>query len=330
MMKKSILGLDLGGSNLFSVAFDQKDHSIILENKVDTNAKKGFEYVIQLISTQIENLINQLSEKEYEVSSIGLAIPGIVNFKTGLVIKAPNLQWENINLLANLKIPEEYKKKLILVNDVNAGLYGELSNFKQKPEIAISYFCGTGVGGAIAFNGKIFSGINGYAGEVGHLTIKINGKKCLCGRKGCLEAYIGKWALNKKINKAIKNRTKTLLRKMIDYDLRKTPIKSSTLLKAYTKGDSFTRKLLEKYYSYYLAVGISQSVNLLNPEIVILGGGIMEALGKYLLPYISEYLEKFSIQAPKLVLSKLGDYAGTLGAALYAYDKLKKKKTEEF
>lgn len=329
-MRKSILGLDLGGSNLFTVAFDQNDHSVILENKVDTDAKKGVEYVIQLISNQIENIIYQLNEKEYEVSSIGLAIPGIVNYKTGLVLKAPNLQWENINLFANLKIPEEYKKKLILINDVNAGLYGELSKFKPKPEIAIAYFCGTGIGGAISFNGKILSGINGYAGEVGHMTIKINGRKCLCGRKGCLEAYIGKWALNKKINKAIKNRTKTALKKLIDYDLKKTPIKSSTLLKAYIKGDPFTRKLLEKYYSYYLAVGISQTVNLLDPKIVILGGGIMEALGKYLLPYISQYLEKFSISSPKLILSKLGDYAGTLGAALYAYDKLKKKKTEEF
>ncbi|MFN3605245.1 MAG: ROK family protein [Leptonema sp. (in: bacteria)] len=325
-MKKSILGLDLGGSNLFVVAFEENNNHIILEEKLDTNAKKGMEYVIQLISNQIIKFTEKL-QKEYEISAIGLAIPGIVDHTTGYVLQAPNLYWNHLSLLEKLAIPEEYKKKLVLINDVNAGLYGELSDFKKKPNIAVAYFCGTGIGGAIAFNGKIFSGNYGYAGEVGHMIIKINGRRCMCGRKGCLEAYIGKWTLNKKIQKAIKNSTKTILKKMIDYDLRKTPIKSTSLQKAYLKGDPFTRKLLEKYYSYYLAVGISQTVNLLDPELIILGGGIMESLGKYLIPYIHLYLKKETFRTPKLVLSKKGDYAGVLGAALYAKDILKNKKS---
>ncbi len=212
------------------------------------------------------------------------------------------------------------------MNDVNAGFYGELHFFDPKPNSAVAYFCGTGIGGGVYINGKLILGSKGSAGEVGHMVIRKKGKKCQCGKRGCLEAYIGKWALNAKIQRYFIKNKPTLLRNLIDYDLSKTPIKSATLKKAYKKRDRFTRKLLEKYYSYHLGVAISQAANLLNPEIVILGGGIMESLGEYILPNIYKYMEKHTIvEPPTLKLSRLGDYAGVLGVALYAKEKIKNK-----
>ncbi|GIX43022.1 MAG: glucokinase [Leptospiraceae bacterium] len=317
----AIIGMDLGGSNLFSVAYDKELKEILYQEKIDTEARKGYKYVISKIASQIIKFQNLLKEKNYSIFSIGLGIPGTVDVSKGMVYMAPNLGWNHVSLLEDLELDKDLKSRICLINDVNAGLYGELISMEKIPEIAVAFFCGTGIGGAIAINGQLITGINGSAGEVGHMIVKKKGKRCLCGRKGCLEAYIGKWALNVKIQRNIIKNEKTLLKKIIKYDLSKTPIKSSSLKKAYLEGDSYTRKLLEKYYCSYLGAGISQVINFINPEVIVLGGGIMEALGEYLLPYIYKYVEKFSItRPPKFYLAQLGDYAGPIGSAYYSYN----------
>lgn len=322
----AILGIDVGGSNIFSVAYEVDTKTIIFEEKIDTEARNGYQFVLNKISEQILKFKQLLSEKNYNLIAIGLGIPGIIDKNTNTIEIAPNLNWNRVALLDEIKLDEDIKNKIVLINDVNAGLYGELIVMPEKPEIVVAYFCGTGIGGAIAINGQIVTGVNGTAGEVGHMIVKKKGRKCLCGNKGCLEAYIGKWALNAKIQRNIIKNKNTLLKSLIQYDLAQTPIKSSTLKKAYLGGDAFTKKLLEKYYCSYLGVGISQVINFLNPEIIILGGGIMEELGKYLLPYIYKYIEKHSItRIPILHLAQLGDYAGPLGAAYYAYYQFIKK-----
>ena len=325
--KIAVMGMDLGGSNLFSVVYDYSTREILFEEKIDTEAKKGYQHVLTNIANQIEKFKQIVERMGYELYSIGLGIPGILNLHKGIVTIAPNLGWKNANIIKDLGIPEEIKSRIVLMNDVNAGMYGELIHMAKLPEIAVAYFCGTGVGGAIAINGRIITGVDGSAGEVGHMVIKKNGKKCLCGRKGCLEVYIGKWALNAKIQKVLE-KNDTLLKDIIKYDLTKTPIKSASLKKAYLQGDKFTRKLLEKYYASYLGVAISQVVNFINPDVVILGGGIMEALGEFLLPYIYKYIERYSITMPPTIfLAQLGDYAGPIGAAYYSFEHIKNNQT---
>jgi len=316
--KTALIGIDLGGSNIYSVAFDSDFHPI-LEDKIDTEAKEGYSHVIARLKDQIARLESGLVEKGFVLHAIGLGVPGVVSSGSDMVKIAPNLRWENVRPLADLGLLIRKDLKVRLVNDVNAGLMGELTVVTPQPRIVVAYFCGTGIGGALALDGKLVLGRDGGAGEVGHMVVQEGGRLCGCGREGCLEAYAGKWALNRRISRALKIGKKTALRDIIKYNLKKTPIKSSSLKKGYEMQDRFTCVLMNEYYSKYLALGISQSVNLLNPDMVVLGGGMIEAMGQKLLPHIMRHLALHSLNSlPTLRLAELGDLAGPLGAARLA------------
>jgi glucokinase len=312
------LGIDLGGSNIYSVLFDER-YVPITETKIDTEAKEGYNHVIARLQKQIETLETQAKEKGFRIETIGLGVPGVVSVDTDLVRIAPNLGWANKRPLQDLGLLGRRDVQCRLVNDVNAGLMGELERMPRKPHIAVAFFCGTGVGGALAIDGKLILGKDGGAGEVGHMIVREGGRKPQGGVRGSLESYVGKWALNRRIERALDAKKKTALRDIIDYNLKKTPVKSSSLRKAYEKGDDYTTGLMNNYYSKYLAAGISQTVNLVNPDLVILGGGIMESMGVKLLPYIHSHLSQRCINPlPHLRLAELGDLAGPMGAAVMA------------
>lgn len=317
-MQSGHLGIDLGGSNIFSVVFDDSYHPVT-QSKIDTEAKEGYNHVIGRLRGQIDALIASCESKGIRIETIGLGVPGVVSKDTDLVRVAPNLNWENRHPLQDLGLLVQRDIRSVLVNDVNAGLMGELARMQHKPSIAIAFFCGTGIGGAIAINGELVLGRDGGAGEVGHIIVRDGGRKTDSGLRGSLESYIGKWALNKRVDRYIGMKKKTVLRDLIDYNLRKTPIKSSSLKKAYEKGDGFAQALMNEYYCKFLAVGISQAVNMLNPDLVILGGGIMEAMGVKLLPHVQSKLAMRCINPlPQIRLAELGDMAGPMGAAYLA------------
>jgi glucokinase len=311
---ESYIGVDVGGSNVFGVLYDSNDQ-ILQEIKIDTESRSGYQNVLSRIRGLIDSLEAASVASGYALKGIGLGVPGIVSVLDNTIISAPNLGWKNTDLLKDLGLNNRRDIRVVLVNDVNAGLIGELAHFLAPPSIAVAYFCGTGIGGAIAVHGHLLQGFGGGAGEVGHMVVEIDGRRCGCGKQGCLEAYIGKWALNEMIENAIAN-GRTALEDIIEYDLRKKPVKSSSLKEAYEKHDPFTVNLMEDYYCRYLATGISQAVHLLNPEIIILGGGIMEAMGQRLLPHLFHQLQSLILSLPpRLVLAESGDYAGPLGAA---------------
>jgi glucokinase len=315
--KKAYLGMDLGGSNLYSVAFDH-ELKPIFHSKIETEAREGYLHVIDRVAGQIGSLKDRLDEEGHELSAIGLGVPGLVESSTGTVYVAPNLGWSHCKPVRDMDLPHNLKESITLLNDVNAGLKGELHQM-ERVNCAVAYFCGTGIGGAVSVRGKLLEGKEGAAGEVGHMVVQPGGRRCGCGRQGCLEAYIGKWALNAEIERAINGKNKTKLKSIISYNLKKQPVKSSSLKKAYEKGDHFTKDLMENHYCYYLAMGISQTCNLLAPDVVVLGGGIMEAMGEALLPSVERHLDGLCIgPVPGVRLAEMGDLAGPLGAALAA------------
>ena len=191
---QAFLGMDLGGSNLYSVAFDF-ELKPIFHSKIDTEAREGYLHVIDRVALQIQELKKRLEEEGYDLAGIGLGVPGLVQSEHGNVIVAPNLGWSQCKPVRDMDLPQELKDLTVLLNDVNAGLLGELHSMADQPSCAVAYFCGTGIGGALALNGRLIEGSLGAAGEVGHMVVRSGGRKCGCGRKGCLEAYIGKWAL---------------------------------------------------------------------------------------------------------------------------------------
>ena len=315
------IGVDLGGSNISGMAFawHGEEYHCVAREKIDTEAKEGYDHVIARIRQVIAALIAKTRELNLRPEGVGLCAPGVVT-ADGQVRVAPNLGWKNATPLRDLDLAalNINERNIFLLNDVNAGLMGELTTLKQVPPITVAYFCGTGVGGAVAINGQLLTGAHGGAGEVGHMVVRAGGRKS-DGVHGSLEAYIGKWAINRRIERELERNRKTIFRKLIKYNLKKTPIKSSTLKKAYLSKDAFARELLEGYYARYLGIAISQVANLLEPNLVVLGGGIMEALGMELIPYIEDHLAKHALTTPpELRLATLGDSAGPLGAAHFA------------
>ncbi len=317
--KQAYLGVDLGGSNIYSCAFNAVG-DVVAESKIDTEARGGYAHVLDRIRGEIVAVRKELVEKGYELKGVGLCVPGVVVADQGRVKIAPNLEWEDEQPAEDLRNGDLAGLPIVLANDVNAGLIGELSAHEHPPENVVAYFCGTGIGGAVVLNGKLITGRLGGAGEVGHMVVRLGGRKIQDGGiRGSLESYIGKWALNHKIRRRLDSGKKTALRKIIDYDLNKTPVKSSSLKKAYTAGDKFTVDLMEGYYCKYLGAGIAQTTNLLEPELIVLGGGIMEALGLSLIPHIMKYLDKYCVaHIPELRLAHMGDLAGPAGAARLA------------
>lgn len=308
------IGIDLGGSNSFACLYGA-GFKLLATDKIATEARRGYQHVISNLKDQIARLEQKALDSGVRVSAVGLAVPGIV-YPDGFLSTAPNLEWKDCRPLESLQLSARKDIRAVLLNDVNAGLMGELSALPKPPHSAVAYFCGTGIGGAIAIEGRLLGGFHGGAGEVGHVLVKRGGRVCGCGRRGCLEAYIGKWALNQRIRRALKQKKATKLAELIGYDLRTEPVKSSSLKKAYRAGDGFTQTLMNDYYVRYLSAGISQAVNFINPEVVFLGGGIIEALGEPLLPLIQERLARHCInEVPQLRLASLGDEAGPRGAA---------------
>ncbi len=322
--RTACLGIDLGGSNSYAVAFDE-NLVPIAEDKIDTEAREGYSHVISRLAEQIARMQKLVTDAGFRLVGLGLGVPGVVSPDSGLVRTAPNLGWENVRPLRDLGLATRIDLHSVLVNDVNAGLIGELTRLRDVPKMAVAYFCGTGIGGAVAIDGRLWIGMEGGAGEVGHMIVRAGGRQCGCGRKGCLEAYIGKWSLNRRIQRHMDAGRKTILKDIVDYSLKKMPVKSSSLKKAYEKDDRFVTSLMNDHYARFLAAGISQTINLLQPDLIVLGGGIMEALGVRLLPHIINRISRYSIVAPSLLrLAELGDLAGPAGAAKVALQGVKK------
>ena len=254
-----------------------------------------------------------------QVSAIGIGAPGSVNSAEGTVIFAPNMEgWKDIPLKKELEkllgIP------VFVENDCNIGALGVYAaELKSKPSSMVGIFVGTGIGGGIIINGELYGGAGHTAGEIGHMVLDINGPKCGCGNKGCFEALASRTAMFQQIKTAVKAGQKTILTEMLGPDL--TDLRSGDLRKAIRKGDKFVDKVVEEA-AEYIGIATANIINILNPEVVVLGGGVMEALQDEMMSVIVEtardYAMAGSMRGVEIVASDLGDNAGITGGAVLA------------
>ena len=211
-------------------------------------------------------------------------------------------------------------------NDVNVGTLGEHTfGAGQNVQNLVGIFVGTGIGGGIILNGELFHGASKTAGEIGHIIVKADGPKCGCGTRGCLEALASRTAMAKQFQKAIlKKKKKSILTELTDGDL--GLIRSGTLAKAVRSKDKLTLKVF-KDVTKYLGVGIGSIVNFLNPEMIVLGGGVVEALDDKFIDDIRKAAKKYALpdtlKGVQIVKAELGDNAGVLGAAALARQRLR-------
>jgi glucokinase len=183
----------------------------------------------------------------------------------------------------------------------------------------VGIFVGTGIGGGLIINGDLYSGFNHTAGEIGHMVLDINGPKCGCGNKGCFEALASRTAIFQRIKAGIKDGEKTLLTEMLGDNLQ--DLRSGDLRKAMRRGDKFIAKVIEQT-AEYIGIGVSNLVNVLGPEVVVLGGGVMEALADEMMGMViktaKDHAMPGTLRGVEIIASKLGDNAGITGAAVLA------------
>ncbi len=313
MLKKCFIGIDVGGTKISAALVTDKG-GILAREKCPTPKNGGHRKILNTLSLLMEDLLQQKNLKRKNILGIGIGIPGIVNPENGRILITPNANLSGFALGKELR--KKMKTRVVIGNDVNLGILGEqwLGAGKGKNNI-LGIFPGTGIGGGIILNGKLLLGAQGAAAEIGHMTIDLKGPLCHCGNRGCLEAYCGRWAIERDIRSAIHRGRKSIITKLIKGNLK--TIKSGTLKEALKKKDNLVTHIM-KEKSEILGLGCVSLRHAFDPEIIVLGGGLIEACGNFILPIVKRMIKKdpfFSRLGPCAVVpSKLEDNAVILGA----------------
>ncbi len=316
--KEYVVGVDLGGTKILAGVFD---HSMdcVGTAKLSTKSERGVDKVVERIARCAQDAIDEADLTLKQVAGVGVGAPGSVDFDSGTVIFAPNLEgWKEIPLKKELE--KILGVPVFIENDCNVcalGVY--VAELKSKPKSMVGVFIGTGIGGGLIIDGKLYSGYGHTAGEVGHMVLEVSGPKCGCGNKGCLEALASRTAIFQQIKAGIKDGQKTLLTEMLGDDL--SDLRSGDLRKAIRRGDKFVDRVIEGA-AEYIGIATANLINILNPEVFVLGGGVMEALADEMMGVIVETAKDYAMpgamKGVEIFASKLGDNAGITGAAVLA------------
>jgi len=303
MKYKAFVGVDVGGTNIKAALVG--NGKIKKRVKLPTKTQLGLNKSISQIKSAIQLFIK-------DASGIGMGIAGIVDSENGIVRFSPNLKgWHNIKLASILK--KEFKKPIKILNDVNAICLGEWRYGAAKGYKNVFLFTlGTGVGGAAICEGRLLFGSNSFAGEFGHTIIKYDGLKCCCGNYGCLERYVGARYIIRLAKKKIRVKKSTL-----ENYKKLTP--EIIALEA-KRGDKISKEVFSEI-GYYIGVGVTNIIDLFDPDIVIISGGIAKA-GSILFEPIKKTVFQRVLGAQyrnyRIVPAQLGDDAGILGAVSFA------------
>jgi glucokinase len=317
------LGIDLGGTKVLAGVIDCKSGKVVSSAKKRSKAEhQAAEIVERLIEAGKEAL--DATPKHIQVNRIGIGVAGQVDRKTGMVINAPNLSG-----LSQFKLAQVVEKELglpvQLFNDVEAGAAGEaVFGAGKGHKNFVVIFVGTGIGGAIYQNGKPYRGQTGTAGEIGHTTVDYNGRVCGCGGFGHLEAYASRTAVVRSILAALHAGRPSVLRELAagadPNDPGGSGIRSGALSDALAQGDELTSEMIT-FGARYLAAGLSSVINFYNPHVIILGGGLIEAVDLYFSTAASIARQEslpISRRDVSIVKAALGDNAGIVGSAYLA------------
>ena len=310
-----VLAVDLGGTKIITALVSSKGRVMAREYTL-TLADEGPQAVIERIFSAIDYTLNLSNLDPSQLDSISIAAAGAISIDTGVVTSSPNLPgWHNIPLrdIVNKK----YNVNTLLINDASAAALGEHRFGAGKGANNLIYITvSTGIGGGIIINGKLYNGSSGSAGEIGHMTIDVNGPRCHCGNIGCLEALASGTAVAREAIRRIKQGRQSSLTKIMVEDITAEKVGAAA-----EDGDPLALEVISEAATY-LGVGMVNLVNIFNPEIIIVGGG-MAKMGDLLLEPAREVVRErafsLSAQMVRIVPAQLGDDAGVLGAAAFAF-----------
>jgi len=319
--RKLFLGVDVGGTKIM-VALVKRSGAIIGRKRVPTPREGTAQDTLATIIKAMKDVLEEEGVGPKELAAIGMAIPGVVDPDKGLVVVTPNMN------LTGLRVGPRVEKRLgvpvVLGNDVNLGTLGEKwLGAARTARNVVGIFPGTGIGGGLIVDGKLVRGAREAAGEIGHIIMAIGGPLCGCGNRGCLEALASRSAIERDIRDAVAVGRKTILTKLTNGDL--SIIKSSMLRRALEKKDKLVTAILRKAAETlgYACITIR---HVLDPDLIVLGGGLMEACGDFILPIVEAVLASDPYPGARpsrgVVQSALGDDAVVLGGVALAQERI--------
>lgn len=312
-MKKYSIGIDLGGTKILLALVDKFSGEVVLSVKKKTRKEKGPEKIMSKMIDGIEELLEDSGACIDEISSIGVGAAGQIDREHGILIGAPNLDCFDLNI--KQQIQSHFDIPVYVGNDVEIAALGEMKfGAATGCDDFVCVFVGTGVGSAIVKNGKIIHGATGTAGEIGHIIVDLNGRPCNCGAHGCLEAYASRSAIEKRIEGALRKGRHSAI---LDYMESGKPITSSMIEKSIEREDELVTQCVTEA-SEYLSGGIASIINFINPKLIVLGGGLIEAVDFFYRNTIKKARSKsLPVPATKIEFKKaaLGDFSGVIGAA---------------
>lgn len=320
-MKKYSIGIDLGGTKILLALVDKNKGEVVYSVKKKTKKDKGPKNIIRKITEGINEILDESGIESCEISSIGIGAAGQVDRENGILIGAPNLDCYDLNI--KKEIGAYFSIPVYMGNDVEIAAIGEMKFGAAKGcDDFVCIFVGTGVGSAIVKKGRIIHGATGTAGEIGHMIVDLNGRQCNCGGHGCLEAYASRSAIEKRIEGALRKGRHSAI---LDYLESGKSITSSMIEKSIERDDELVIQCVNEA-SDYLSGGIASIINFINPKLIVLGGGLIEAVDYFYKNTVKKAKAKsLPVPAVKIEFKKasLGDYSGVIGAAfLEERDKL--------
>lgn len=314
MSKKYLIGIDLGGTKI-SGAISDLNGKVVYKKTVDTLTIEGPVKVAERITSLIKYIIGHINALSDEVAGIGIASPGPLDIEKGIIIKTANLPFKDYPLIEFIESGTGIKG--YLENDANAAALGELQfgagkGFRNFIYITVS----TGIGGGIVINGDIYHGNTGNAGEFGHTTINPDGEKCNCGNYGCWETTSSGTAIARIANERLKNDMSSILHGF-------EKVTSKEVFESAALGDKLSAEVID-YCTGFLGIGVANLVNIFDPELVIIGGGVAKA-GNILFERVKKEISKRCLRtmadSVKIVPAALGTDAGVYGALAVAMSK---------
>ncbi len=314
-----ILGIDLGGTNI-AIGLCNENLEILDKDSVPTRAERAGEEIVKDMAALCNTLLSRNGLTSKDVLRVGIATPGSVDDKNGIVEYSNNIKMENFPIVEIFKkyFPTEH---VYIANDANAAALAEdLAGAAKGANVSLMLTLGTGVGGGVIMNHKIYAGsVNSGGTELGHTVICAGGRQCSCGRRGCLEAYASATALTNITKEKMEELSlKSIPSKLFEVAEKEGKVSARTAFDAMRLGDPYAQKIVDDYI-FYLAEGVTNMINIFQPDILTIGGGVCNEKDYLMIPLLRhverEQYTRDSKNKTKVMIAKLKNDAGIIGAA---------------
>lgn len=316
-----LAGVDLGVSKIIAVVTDLKG-DVVSSTRMDLDVRQGVESIISSLFEVTHATLKQVEDLRTKTAGLGLSVPGLIDADRGISVFAPNIPgWSNIPIVKLFE--DEFSIPCWVENDARAMAIGEAMFGEGRGyDNILCVNVGRGIGAGLIINGEIYRGKQGAAGELGHMTVDPNGPVCPCGNHGCLEVMAAGPAIAAAAIRAVSTGSSTLIRDLVDGKIE--AITAEVVSQAAAKGDLLAERLIREA-GRYLGIGIANAVNLLSPDIVIIGGGVSRA-GDILFEEVRSTVEKRAFTAmvnlPPIIPSTQGEEASSVGAAALVFEEM--------